>query len=71
MGSIPVGDLNKNSIMEIFNGPEIRELRKMFKSGEIMKDLSCYKCDRITRDTFMGIPKEYINAFMKDNISGQ
>ena len=71
MGSIPVGDLKKDSIMEIFNGPEIKELRKMFKSGEIMKNFPCYRCDRIIRDTFMGIPKEYINAFMKDNISGQ
>ena len=69
MGRMPVGDLKKNSIKEIFNGPEIRELRKMFKSEEIMKNLPCYGCDRITRDTFMRIPKEYINTFMKDNIS--
>ena len=71
MGRMPIDDLNKNSIMEIFNGPEIRELRKMFKSGDIMKNFPCYKCDRIQRDTFMGIPKEYIKTFMKDNISGQ
>lgn len=70
MGRMPIGDLKKNSIGEIFNGPQIRELRKMFKSGEIMKSLPCSSCDRIRRDTFMGIPKEYINAFIKDNISG-
>ncbi|MCD4670788.1 MAG: SPASM domain-containing protein [Actinomycetia bacterium] len=69
MGRISLGDLGKNSIMEIFNGREIKELRKMFKSGEIMKNLPCDNCDRIARDTFMGIPKEYINAFVRDNIS--
>ena len=69
MGRMPIGDLKNSSIKEIFNGPEIRELRKMFKSEEIIKNLPCYSCDRITRDTFMGIPKEYINTFMKDNVS--
>ena len=69
MGRMPVGDLKNSSIKEIFNGPEIRELRKMFKSEELVKSLPCSGCDRIIRDTFMGIPKEYINAFMKDNVS--
>ncbi len=70
MGKIPIGDLKKNSIREIFNGQAIKELRKMFKSKKIIKSLPCSSCDRIIRNTFMGIPKEYINAFIKDNISG-
>jgi radical SAM protein with 4Fe4S-binding SPASM domain len=69
MGRIPIGDLKKNSIKEIFNNQKIRELRKIFKSEDLAKSLPCISCDRITRETFMGIPKEYINAFMKDNIS--
>ncbi|MFC2159552.1 radical SAM/SPASM domain-containing protein [Actinomycetota bacterium] len=69
MGMIPIGDLKNNSIKEVFNNPEIRELRKMFKSKELVKSLPCISCDRIIRDTFMGIPKEYINVFLKDNIS--
>ena len=69
MGRMPIGDLKNSSINEIFNGPEIRELRKMFKSEELAESFPCINCDRITRDTFMGIPIEYINAFMKDNIS--
>jgi len=69
MGRMPIGDLKKNSIKEIFNKLEIRELRRMFKSEELVKSLPCSGCDRIIRDTFMGIPKEYINAFMKDNVS--
>lgn len=70
MGRMLVGDLKKNSIKEIFNGPEMRELRRMFKSKKILNDLPCSSCDRIIRDTFMGIPKEYLNAFLKDNVSG-
>jgi len=69
MGRMPIGDLKKNSIREIFNGPKVRELRKMFKSKGIIKGLPCISCDRIIRDTFMGIPKEYLKAFLKDNIS--
>ena len=69
MGRILIGDLKKNSIREIFNGPRIRELRKMFESKEIIKSLPCSSCDRIIRNTFMGIPKEYLKAFLKDNIS--
>jgi len=68
MGNMPIGDLKNNSIKEIFNGPKIRELRRMFKSKEIAKNLPCNSCDRIIRDTFMGIPKEYLKAFMRDNI---
>lgn len=68
MGRMSVGDLRKNSIMEIFNGPKIKELRRMFKSKEISKSLPCISCDRLLRDTFMGIPKEYLKAFLKDNI---
>jgi radical SAM protein with 4Fe4S-binding SPASM domain len=69
MGKIPIGDLKKDSIKEIFNGQEIRRLRKMFKSKEVIKSLPCSDCDRIRRDTFIGIPKEYINTFIKNNTS--
>jgi len=68
MGKMPVGDLKKDSIREVFNGPKIRELRRMFKSKEIAKNLPCSSCDRIIRDTFMGIPKEYLKTFIRDNI---
>ena len=67
-GEIPVGDLNKVSLKEIFNNDVIRSVRSRFKNRDV-KDLSpCNNCDRIWRQTIAGIPKEYLKAFLKDSI---
>jgi MoaA/NifB/PqqE/SkfB family radical SAM enzyme len=67
-GEIPLGDLNKVSLKEIFNNDIIRAVRNRFKNKDV-KDLSpCNNCDRIWRQTVAGIPKEYLKAFLKDNI---
>ena len=68
MGKMPIGDLNRDSIKEIFSGTKIRKLRRMFKSKTVAEDLPCNSCDRLIRNTFMGIPKEYLKAFLKDNL---
>ena len=68
MGTMPVGDVNIDSLHDIFNGPELRKLRKMFRSGRINKVFPCLKCDRIIRTTFMGIPLEYAGSFFRENI---
>ncbi len=67
-GEIPVGDLNKVSLKEIFNNDVIMAVRNRFKNKDV-KDLSpCNNCDRIWRQTVAGIPKEYLKAFLKDSI---
>ena len=67
-GEIPLGNLNKVSLKEIFNNDIIRAVRNRFKNKDV-KDLSpCNNCDRIWRQTVAGIPKEYLKAFLKDNI---
>jgi radical SAM protein with 4Fe4S-binding SPASM domain len=68
MGSMPVGDINESSIKEIFNGGRLREIRKMFASKNIKEGIPCGTCDRIRRNTFMGIPLEYLPAFLRDNL---
>jgi radical SAM protein with 4Fe4S-binding SPASM domain len=70
MGSMPVGDINKSTIKEIFNGDKLREIRKMFASKNIKEGIPCSTCDRIRRNTFMGIPLEYLHAFLRDNLKG-
>ncbi|GAH69208.1 unnamed protein product, partial [marine sediment metagenome] len=67
-GKIPLGDLNKNSIKEIFNNQIIKDIRKKFKSGKIIEVTPCKDCDRIWRKTFIGIPREYLGIFLKDNL---
>ncbi len=70
MGRMPVGDINKSSVREIFNGEKLREIRKMFASKDIKEDIPCSSCDRIGRKTFMGIPLEYMPSFLRDNLRG-
>ena len=66
-GRILLGDINKNSIKEIFNGEAIKKIRRDFKTGMIRKTSPCRECDRIWRKTFLGIPREYLKVFLKDN----
>lgn len=68
LGKILLGDLNKNSIEEIFNNKAIKEIRKKFKALNTNKIIPCKDCDRIRRRTFLGIPKEYANTFLKENL---
>jgi len=67
-GKICLGDLNKSSIKEIFNGVKIKEVRRRFKIGMIENMIPCKDCDRIRRKTFLNIPGEYLGDFLKDNL---
>jgi len=66
-GKILLGDLKKESILDIFNGEEIKKIRNDFKTGKIIEVSPCKDCDRIWRKTFMGIPKEYLGIFIRDS----
>ena len=62
-----VGDLKKESLDQIWNGPKMVGLRKRFKNRDI--DFHpCKTCDRIWRPTVLGIPVDYVSAFVKDNL---
>jgi len=67
-GEIPIGDLNKDSIKNIFNNKVMQEIRYKFKTRNIDDINPCSNCDRIWRKTFMGIPKEYLSIFIKDSL---
>jgi radical SAM protein with 4Fe4S-binding SPASM domain len=67
-GEIQVGDLNRESIKDIFNSEKVKNIRKRFKSRSISDLNPCKSCDRIWRDTFAGIPKEYFGPFLKDSL---
>jgi radical SAM protein with 4Fe4S-binding SPASM domain len=63
-----IGDLNKNSIREIWNGPEMQALRKKIKDRDYEFLDPCRQCDRPRRKTLAGVPTEYIKTFLKENI---
>jgi radical SAM protein with 4Fe4S-binding SPASM domain len=67
-GRICIGDLNKSRISEIFNGVEIKEIRRSFRKDEICNLDPCKDCDRIRRKTFLRIPFEYLGNFLRDNL---
>jgi len=67
-GKVLLGDLNKDSIDDVFNGEAIKKIRRDFKTGAIKEVSPCKDCDRIWRKTFMGIPREYLGIFLRDNL---
>jgi len=67
-GEIPLGDLNKMSLKEIFNNDVIRAVRNRFKNRDVKDLIPCNNCDRRWRQTVAGIPKEYLKTFLKDSI---
>ncbi len=63
-----VGDINNNTIQEIWNGREMRELREKIKGREYQSLAACRECDRPHRKTFSGVPTEYFKTFVKENL---
>ena len=64
---IKVGDLAESTIKQVFNSERIREMRRMLSDGSVGELKPCDNCDRIKRKTFMGVPKEYMGSFLRDN----
>jgi len=65
-GEICIGDLNKQSIKEVFNSEKVCSLRKDFKNKIISGINPCSACDRIRRSTRAGVPPEYLKSFLED-----
>jgi MoaA/NifB/PqqE/SkfB family radical SAM enzyme len=56
MGEYPVGDINDQDIIEIFNDGPIFKIREDFRNKNIPETAPCGTCDRIRRKTFAAIP---------------
>jgi radical SAM protein with 4Fe4S-binding SPASM domain len=67
-GELPIGDVNKDSIETIFNNDIMQGIRRSFRNKKIYNLTPCNNCDRCWRETFMGIPKEYLGIFLKDSL---
>ncbi len=59
-----VGNVTQKSLEEIWNDEPIRQLRQALIDKRYTEYPACRNCDRLWRDTFMGIPKEYLKRFM-------
>ncbi len=67
-GEIIIGDAKRESLLDIWNGEKMRKLRKSFANESAEKHPRCQKCDMIYRETFLGIPKNYLKFFIRENI---
>lgn len=63
-GEYVVGNITNSSLKEIWNGESMRHLRKKLAGGNIAELKACSECDRIWREGFLGVPKEYLWKFI-------
>jgi radical SAM protein with 4Fe4S-binding SPASM domain len=63
-----VGDINCQTIQEIWTGREMQALREKIRNREYPSLSTCRKCDRPRRKTFSGVPTEYFKTFLKETL---
>jgi MoaA/NifB/PqqE/SkfB family radical SAM enzyme len=63
-----MGDLKDKPLRAIWNDDRLVDLRRRMATGDIPKDLPCYSCDRIWRRQVMGVPTDYLKAFLSDHV---
>ncbi len=68
-GTMPLGNLNHQSIDEVWNGKAAVEFRRRMANHDL-SGLLCENCDRIYRPNVLGIPKENIKAFLGETVAG-
>lgn len=59
-----IGNVREKNIQEIWNDEPIKKLRKGLINKEYEDFPACKNCDRLWRDTFLGIPKGYIKQII-------
>jgi MoaA/NifB/PqqE/SkfB family radical SAM enzyme len=67
-GKLGMGDLRDKPLREIWNDDRLVDLRRRMTTGDIPKELPCYSCDRIWRHQVMGVPTDYLRAFLSDQV---
>lgn len=67
-GKIKVGDVSRSSVNEAWNGGAMRALRRRMRERDVAGLSPCDECDMLRRRTFMGVPSNYLGAFIKDNV---
>lgn len=68
-GDFIVGNVKDSSLKKIWNGDKMRHLRKKLAEGSIEEINACSKCDRVWREGFLGVPKEYLWRFITKRMS--
>lgn len=69
-GRLKVGDLNHQTLDEIWNGEPLRDLRRRMAAGKVEGLEPCAGCDQIRRPTLFGIPTPNLRTFIKETLGG-
>ena len=63
-GTYILGNAMEKSLTEIWNDEPMRRLRAGLSERRFEEFSSCSDCDRLWRDTFLGIPREYLRRLI-------
>ena len=69
-GKLQVGDVRSQSVADVWNGDEIRCLRREMADPQSLELRPCVDCDRIARGTIAGIPADYLGRFLSETVFG-
>ncbi len=69
-GSLELGRIGDTGLMDIWNGQEIRRMRREMANPGLMDRHPCVECDRIARATFAGVPVDYLGRFLSEAVFG-
>ncbi len=69
-GELYLGDLKRQSLREVWNGPAMAELRKKMQAQDVQCLVPCNQCDMLWRATFLGVPTNNLKDFLKENVLG-
>jgi hypothetical protein len=59
-----LGRSDAGTLLEIWNGPPMQELRRAFAAGKAAASPPCSTCDRLRRRTLGGVPAEYLKKLL-------
>jgi len=63
-GYYVLGNVRERSLAEIWNNKKTVYLREQHIKGAIDEFETCRECDRVWREKFLGVPKEYLWKFL-------
>jgi radical SAM protein with 4Fe4S-binding SPASM domain len=69
-GELYLGDLKRQTLREVWNGPAMTELRKKMTAQDVQCLVPCNQCDMLWRPTFLGLPTNNLKDFLKENVLG-
>jgi radical SAM protein with 4Fe4S-binding SPASM domain len=63
-GYYGLGNVKETSIADIWNGEKMMALRRKVIRGNVEDLETCSQCDRLWRNQFLGIPRDYLGRFL-------